>query len=486
MVEPEPQEPVQDPPGRAGWVVRRLLPFALVTGVLALVVRSAAAPLSNYDTYFHLRLGHEFATGAWSVRDPGSVTGFATADWVPTQWLPQVVMARTEDWFGLAGVAWLAGLLFVTLAVTFYVVARRRADPLVVAPLVILALGACTAGLSMRPQVISYVLVAVTVSAWLRALETHRTPWFLVPLTWLWAMCHGMWPVGIVIGAVVVVGALLDRRADAGLRMAAVPVLSALAACATPVGPELVRAVVLVSSRGDYFTEWGPPDFTQADTLALLALLAVTTVILVRRSGSTWVEVLLVGLAAAWAVYSVRTVPVAAAMLVPLAAVRVQQLVGPRSPSTALERRCVAGAAVAALAVLAVQVPHTSDEPLAQPAWVDQELSALPAGTPVLTDVGYGGYVMWRFPQLELVGHGYGDMFTDAELDRVVTISALRPGWVDVVKDTGVRHAVLDPDTALAYALRDLAGWRVVEDSPDLQLLEPPPDWDSSPVTGGE
>ena len=46
------------------------------------------------------------------------MTSFGTNDWVPTQWLPQIVMAQLEDWFGLPGVAWLQGLLYLALAVT--------------------------------------------------------------------------------------------------------------------------------------------------------------------------------------------------------------------------------------------------------------------------------------------------------------------------------------------------------------------------------
>ena len=86
------------------------------SGTLVSTSWHAGQPLNNNDTYFHLRFGHEFLSGDWSLRDPGSVSSFATADWVPTQWLPQVVMAQTEDWFGLAGVAWLSGLLFLSLA----------------------------------------------------------------------------------------------------------------------------------------------------------------------------------------------------------------------------------------------------------------------------------------------------------------------------------------------------------------------------------
>ena len=59
------------------------------------------------------------------------MSSFGTNDWVPTQWLPQVVMAQLENWFGLPGVAWFQGLLHLALAVTFWVVARRWSTPLV-------------------------------------------------------------------------------------------------------------------------------------------------------------------------------------------------------------------------------------------------------------------------------------------------------------------------------------------------------------------
>ena len=143
------------------------------------------------------------------------MTTFGTNDWVPTQWLPQVVMAQLEDWFGLAGVAWLSGLIYVSLALTIWVVARRHASPLVAAPVTVVAILAAADGMSMRPQVLSYLLVVVTTEAWLTTREDHKVRWWLVPLAWVWAMVHGMWPVGIIIGLVALVGIALDRAVRA-------------------------------------------------------------------------------------------------------------------------------------------------------------------------------------------------------------------------------------------------------------------------------
>src|SRR4051812_28178827 len=106
---------------------RLLFPLLVLVGTLVALVVNTARPLTNTDTYFHLRFGQQFLD-AWSVRHPGSVSTFATRPWVPTQWLSEVVMARTQRWFGLAGLAFLSGLLEIALLVVLYAVARRRAD----------------------------------------------------------------------------------------------------------------------------------------------------------------------------------------------------------------------------------------------------------------------------------------------------------------------------------------------------------------------
>src|SRR3954469_16411259 len=133
---------------------RTALPWLVLAGILVSLVANTARPLTNTDTYFHLRFGQEFLDG-WSLRHPGSVSTFATRDWVPTQWLSEIAMARTEDWFGLAGVAWLSGFLEIALFGALYVVCRDRAEPLVAAVVTAAALYAMQSGLSMRPQVIS-------------------------------------------------------------------------------------------------------------------------------------------------------------------------------------------------------------------------------------------------------------------------------------------------------------------------------------------
>ena len=456
---------------------RVLLAYLGVVVVFAVLTVKAAAPLHNTDTYFHLRFGHEFLTGHWSLSDPGAVTTFATADWVPTQWLSEVAMAQVERWFGLPGVAWLSGLLFLTLALALYWCCRRVAEPLVSVVAVALALVACTPGISMRPQMISYLLVTVTVACWLAARASGRVPWLLVPVTWVWTMCHGMWPLGIGLGLAAVLGLALDRAHPGRvlLRMAAVPLLSAAAALLTPAGPALFPAVFRVTTRASYFHEWRPTDFHEPFAMVLLVLLALAVLPRLRRAEATsWFELALVCVAVVWAVYTTRTVPPAACLAAPLAAAAVQPWVGSVPRVRLRERVVVLTAFAAALATLAALVPHTSDRPFATPSWLDAELADLPDGTVVLCEIGFGGYLMWRFPQLDVAMSGYGDTYTDDELERDADVEEVRGGWVEDVEGFHAAYAVLPPGSPLAYALRQVEHWSVVEVGADLELLAPP------------
>ena len=458
---------------------RTVLAGLVVAGTLVSLVVNCARTLTNTDTYFHLRFGHAFLHG-WSLGHPGSVSTFATRDWVPTQWLSEIAMARTEDWFGLAGVAWLSGLLEIALFVTLYVVCRDSAEPLVASAVTATALFAMQSGLSMRPQVVSYLLVAVVVGAWLRTSRDGRVRWWLIPLVWVWGMLHGMWPVALVIGVVAVVGLALDRAPRRLLlRAAAVPVGSAVVAGLTPVGPRLYTAVAAVGSRSSYFAEWGSPDWTSWYAAALAALLVLTVAAMWRRRSNDWTEMLLVALAFAFAVYSQRTVPVAAAMIAPLAAAPVQDLLGRRSPFGRNERLAVTGSALVALVALAVAVPFTSADPPQQPSWMDPALGALPAGTKVLDDWGQGGYLMWRYPRLDLMMHGYGDTFTTAELRRNTDLITTAPGWDAALRATGARVAVLRPWSQLGYLLTAQEGWQVLHRSDAFEMLRAPASWTS-------
>lgn len=451
--------------------VRRVLPLAGLWIVLAACVDRIRVDAFS-DMWFHLRIGHEFL-GGWSIRDPGHLGAFDNADWTPTQWLPQIAMAGAEDVFGVGGVIWLAGATHVSLLLLVYVLCRREAAPLPATLTTALAFLAFSIGLSPRPQVLSYVLVVIIVFAWLASERDGKPRWWLVAIAWIWAPMHGMWPLAAMIGAVCVIGIALNRTFDrrAVLRMAAIPVLSAIVPALTPLGLDLYRAVLLVGGRSEYFEEWGPTDFHQPHAVVLTLMLAIA-VVYVARTQQSWLSVLLLLMAAGWAIYSSRTTPVAAAIVVPLVTRAFQSVVPSSDGMGRVERLAVLGMGVVTLGALALIAGPRAEEPVV-PAWTDERLAALPDGARVLDDWANGPYFLWRHPDLSLVMHGYGDVFTDAEIKRNRNIMLLNPGWDEDVAALDAEAALVEKDTPLGWALRNDDRWTVVEEDADFVFLVP-------------
>ena len=299
----------------------------------------------------------------------------------------------------------------------------------------------------MRPQVLSYLLVAVTTAAWLETRDDGRARWWLVPLTWVWAMCPRH-----------VAG---RHRHRAGRRRRHRP------------GPRRAARQWLLSSppsrcclrrrRGPDSGGSGPvprrasggltrPVLRRVAASGLhathaVALLSCSRVVLLRmlrrRTAVSWTELLLVVLAGRLG-RSTRTGPsmVAAMMLVPLAAPAYSDGAAASAHAGARERSRVAGRRRGCLAALARRSSpgRPTDRP---PTRVVPTLDDLPAGTAVLNDWGEGGWLMWRWPDLNFVMNGYGDIFTDAELARNYQLDAheLRLGGERARRPAPVRPA---------------------------------------------
>ncbi|MDT0201188.1 hypothetical protein [Nocardioides sp. AE5] len=455
-------------------LVRQVLPLVALAILFAVAVRRAALTLTNDDTFFHLRFGSEFLAD-WSIRSPGSVTDFGTRDWVPTQWLSQMTMARTEDPGGTTAVAVLAGVAYVTYLLVLYLTCRAWSAPLVATLVAGAAFLGSSYGLSARPQVISYVLITCTVGAWLATARDGKLRWWLIPMTWAWASLHGLWPVGIVISVVAAVGISLDERDLRRLKALLVPLGSLLACALTPVGPRLLTEVLTVNSRGSYFAEWGPTDFTDGSPMILSALLALVLLAWFRTGQVSWLHGLLFLIAGAWCLYSMRTVPVGAALVAPVAAAALTRLVPEQDEATTgSDRRLAWVGWVVAVAALPLIAPHTLKVGPELPDRIEEDLAALPAGAVVLNEWKWGGYLMWKHPELDFVVSGYGDIYTTEELDRNVTLTKVDPGWDSRLDEIGPTVALLDAESRLAYALIHTSGWTVSRESDGVVLMKPP------------
>jgi hypothetical protein len=453
----------------ASWSDRlvRGAPYVLLGVSVAWVAERAWGPLKDPDSWWHLRLGEDFLHQG-SLSPPGHWSTFATSPWVPTQPLPEVASALVNRWLGLPGLVWMYVAMVVLVVLMVFLLDRRYASPLPAAVAAMLFLAAGEGAMTPRPQLLSYAFLVVVMGVWLRAEQDLTPRWWLVPLSWLWSLCHGFWFVGVGYGALCVVAVVVGRRASRSqvVRLALVPLASAVVVLLNPVGWRVFAAPFVVSERGQYITEWQHPHLLGGPPLSvLLSCVAVVALWVWKREGASWFRVLVVLSAVFWTWYAVRTVIIGAIVVSPLLAAALQSLIPasdetPEPGSTRRERLGLAGAAAALLAVVALVVPHTAADPGRVPLALDGRLDRLPAGTTVFNDFTLGGWLAWRHPDLDRYVDGLADAYPVSHLRDTSTLMSLEPGWQGVLDRSGATVALQEQGSAVAKAL-EKNGWAV-------------------------
>ena len=450
---------------------------AVVVLAVLVVARLGIRPVSDPDAWWHVRAGEYLVHGGPFVgKDPWSP--FATQPFILTQWLPDVFAFEVHQMWGWPGIAWLrcAGML-AFMSVVFWST-RRVADTL---PAMIAALAGVVGALgslSERPQIVGFVLLAATVGAWWATARDLRPRWWLIPMTWLWACCHGLWSLGLTVGCAVIVGLVVDRRLSrsSALRLSGVVGGSLMAACLTPVGPRLLLTPFEVAAAAaPSVEEWQASSVRQPTTLCVLLMLAAVVVVMLRSPARLpWWQVALLTLGAGYTLLMARTVAVGAVLAAPLLAESLQRLRGSLTPPPRRRSRCGLALLLAGvLVVAALLAPVMAGAPTGVPKGLSPALSRLEPGTIVLDDQGQSGWLLFSQPDLvpvidlrsEVYGASYIRRYTDAIL--------LRPGWSDFVEKSGASAALFRVDAPIADALRTQLGWVVVASADHYLLLRP-------------
>ena len=170
--------------------------LALVLFFLTIVLAAALSPMAS-DTWWQLRAGADmWASGHVLLTDTYSHTAYGTF-WPNHEWLSQVIFYGLYRVGGLP----LLSLFAAAVIVGAWAVTWRLADGPVLQRLLVLlpALVPASEHWAPRPHAFSLLFLPLAV-----LLVTKRRYFWLVPLFWLWANCHG----GVLLGLVVVAAAL--------------------------------------------------------------------------------------------------------------------------------------------------------------------------------------------------------------------------------------------------------------------------------------
>lgn len=480
VVEDHPSTVDQPTSGDAStsWI-RTRVPVVLLSLTAAYAGHRAAGPITDPDTWWHLRLGREFREG-WSLHDPGQLSPFATEPWVATQWTLEVLASFIDDWFGLAGVAALTGLATIGLCLLLWRRARECAAPLAAAVATVAGLVGVAPVIAPRPAIASLILLAVTLGAWRKTSTDLRPRWWLIPLTWVWAVTHGFWFIGVATGVAFVAGLAFGGSIDArrARKLLLVPLGSLVAAAATPAGPVLLTAPLQVNQIKDFITEWQPPDFRSPSQIVVAMLIALAMLTWSRHGKSAWVDLFIISMAAFLLLYAVRTGALSAVLLVPLTAGVLQSWVEGRATSQPLgtfsERNWIVVGMAAAVVVVIVSTLARAPIHDPYPRSIDRALDGLPIGSVVFNEYALGGWLSWQHPELVHVIDGMTEAYPPHYLAEYGRAFHLAPGWETFLKRVEATHALVPVNAGIAAELHAHLDWRVVARAGGLVLLARP------------
>jgi hypothetical protein len=224
--------------------------------VLGMAAAMAIRQVGSLDVGFHLSAGEWILSGhGWARTDPFTFTA-RDQPYVDTSWGFQVLAALAHRAAGPPGLVALQVLLVVaTFAIVWRTARLQAVDPGVLAFLFLLSALSSEIRFEVRPELVSYLLLAVLLHVLHRRACRLRAPlWALPALMLVWVNAHALFVLGLAaLGAFVVGLAVRERRLDTSLLR-----WSAAAAAITVVNPYGLRGVLFPLELLSRFREGNP------------------------------------------------------------------------------------------------------------------------------------------------------------------------------------------------------------------------------------
>ncbi len=485
----------------AVWLLPSLAGLITISALwLSLFVRGGSLFAGDGDVGRHVRVGTVILESGSIPRTDLFSHTLRGSDFVPYEWLSEVVYAFAHRLGGLAGVAVLASLLLAAAAtIVYWICVRLGVSRLAAFPFALLALFLQAGHLLPRPHLFTTLFVAV---AYLGLVEYRLDPkparvlW--LPLLFLvWANSHGGFLVGFILLFLFIGEALWDRLREGKTernqrRVRTLGLVTGLCFGATllnPVGPELwvhTTGYLRLDFLVDMTHEYQSPDFH--DTFGKLFFVVVALGVLALMARRAPVGILGGTLFLVWlafSLHSARNIPLFAVICIPwiaawtTEALRDEALPGRRSRERLLgwSRRMSAVDAqlrpvlfttvlAAALVVAGLWGERRKEFRFPRdlfPVEAVGKLDALGVDGNVFNEFRWGGYLLYAaYPEVPVFIDGQTDFYGEELTRDYLKIRNLDPEWLSLLDRYRVSWTLVPTKAPLSSALAIHPGWRAL------------------------
>ena len=436
------------------------------------------------DLWWHIKAGQDILrTHHWPTTDPYSFT-VAGHPWMAAEWLGDVLFATVERVGGLRGLEALLIVLGAAVMLALYAFATLRSGNSkagFVTSAVLLVLAA--ANFNLRPQMLGYLFVILTLIALERFREgMPRALWFLPLLFLVWVNTHGSWEIGLGVIFVYWISGLKELRIGGieshrwkpaeRFRLVLVFLLCLIAIGITPYGTRLAAYPFHVASglpvNMAYIMEWQPMPFDQFGGKLFLALvLGFFAVQIAFKLRWRLEELALFFFGTAMACMHGRFLLIFVPFFAPLFAVILARWL----PAYDRQNDKYILNVVLMFSVLAGMARYFPSQSAIEQSVADhfpvgavEYLRQHPVPGPMFNAYNFGGYMVWATaPEHKVFIDGRGELFEEGGVFAdYMHITLLKPGALAVLNSYGVQTCLLDRDQPLATVLGALPGWQRV------------------------
>ena len=490
---------VSAPPDRAtssaaSALARKVFSFPALLG--ALLVGTLFSPLRDFtadsDLWWHLKVGQDIlATHHWPTADTYSFTAQGTP-WMACEWLGEVLLAAVQRARGLRGLMGLDLVLGAAVMLALYALATlrsRSSKAAFVACLLLLFLTAVS--LTLRPQMLGYFFLILTLIILERFRQGHAgTLWLLPPLFLVWVNTHGSFVVGLFAFAVYGISGLIGIRggglesvrwtASERLRLGLVFLATLVAITITPYGTRLAGYPMDVAFSQPvnlaFVREWQPMPFNLlVGKLFLALLLGFLLVQVILRPTWQLAELILFLTGTVAACLHARLLLIFVPFCAPVLAVILSACLpryNPGKDKYALNALLMLAVVVGIVRFFPSQTELETSVADQWPVKAVQYLEQHPAPQPMLNAYGYGGYLIYALG-------GRNKVFIDGRADvyeRACVLPDYRSiRWVaantlSLLRGYNIQSCLIARDEPLATLLAASSGWQKVY-SDELSVL---------------
>lgn len=472
-------------------IILALIYFLPARAVLVLV---PGRQYLDYDIWWHLRTAADILH-RHAVPHTESFSAYGMGKpWIAYSWLFELITYGFYRWLGLVGTILLVGLIATAIGVVLHRTIQKRMGGFA-GPIALTAVGIIITGqfLHVRPWLFTILFFLFEVDILFGALvdepevQSPNRLWILPPLFVLWANIHIQFVYGLaVLGVAAVVQDLTLASGPEGPRIIAARnknrhvlwLVTAASFLATFLNPYTWRIYAPVFQiAGDRVTynlvnELGPPSFRSPLDYFLVILIMAAAFVLARARfrGALFAGVLLLGTTVV-SLHSGRDKWVALVVALLILASAFKGSGAKTVPITRWQR--VAAITLAGLAIFAnAKGLGVSNDRLE--AGVAQTFPVKAAdfvaqhklGGPLLNYFDFGGYLIWKLPNLPVSMDGRTNVYGGELVKRNIDLWEGRSGWRDNPDLKAANLVIGSANLPLSYDLKfDPAFQLVYEDS---------------------